>query len=194
MSSPRYDNVFKSIFYIKKSVLLIGDSNVGKTNLYLRFIKDEFNFQYKSTLGVEFAAKQISYKDRVIMAQIWDTCILPLIYIFIYIAGQERYREVTSAYYKAAIGALVVYDITNRDSFDNLPIWINSLKNKTDDDLYVTIVGNKIDLEDKRVVSKEEGEKYAKINHFGFIETSALSDINVKTVFVDLMNSISFIL
>lgn len=90
MSSPRYDNVFKSIFYIKKSVLLIGDSNVGKTNLYLRFIKDEFNFQYKSTLGVEFAAKQISYKDRVIMAQIWDTCILPLIYnLYIYSWSRE---------------------------------------------------------------------------------------------------------
>lgn len=106
-----YDYLFK--------VVLIGDSGVGKSNLLSRFTKNEFSLESKSTIGVEFATRSIRVDDKVVKAQIWDT------------AGQERFRAVTSAYYRGAVGALIVYDITRRTTFDSISRWLDELKSKS---------------------------------------------------------------
>merc|ERR1711904_652802 len=118
----RYDYLFK--------VVVIGDSGVGKSNLLSRFTRDEFNLESKSTIGVEFATRSVSIEGKTIKAQIWDT------------AGQERYRAITSAYYRGAVGALVVYDITKDVSFENVEKWLSELKENATADITMMLVGN----------------------------------------------------
>ena len=136
-----YDMIFK--------VVLIGDSGVGKSNLLSRYLKNEFSYDTKTTVGVEFGAKKIEIDDMKIKAQIWDT------------AGQERYKSITNAYYKGAKGALLCYDITNKKSFESIDKWVPELKSSGDKDVTIVLVGNKIDLEQERVISTEEGTKKA---------------------------------
>ena len=130
-------------------LVLIGDSAVGKSNILNRYTKDQFTLNTKSTVGVEFAAKSVPVGDQIVKAQIWDT------------AGQERYKSVTNAYYKNSKGALIVYDITNKKSFDDVDSWYNDLKDKADSDTVLYLIGNKIDLESYRVVSETEGQQKA---------------------------------
>jgi small GTP-binding protein len=130
-------------------IVLIGDSGVGKSNLLTRYLKDEFSIETKSTVGVEFGTKKLTLNNLKINTQIWDT------------AGQERYRSVTNAYYKGSKGALIVYDITKYESFENIDRWISEIKNNSDPDVTILIVGNKSDLEDDRKVSKDEALKKA---------------------------------
>nr|CAD1834314.1 unnamed protein product [Ananas comosus var. bracteatus] len=118
-----YDYLFK--------VVLIGDSGVGKSNLLSRFTRNEFSLESKSTIGVEFATRSIHVDDKVVKAQIWDT------------AGQERYRAVTSAYYRGAVGALVVYDVTRHITFENVERWLKELRDHTDANIVIMLVGNK---------------------------------------------------
>jgi len=141
MSDEDVDMIFK--------VVLVGDSGVGKSNILSRYLTDEFNLDSKSTVGVEFGAKKIKVNNMTIKAQIWDT------------AGQERYKSITNAYYKGAKGALLVYDITNKESFTNTTKWISELKLNGDKDVTIILIGNKCDLEDKREVPKEEGNSQA---------------------------------
>ncbi len=143
MSEDDYDMIFK--------VVLIGDSGVGKTNLLSRYLKNEFSFDSKTTVGVEFGAKRIDLDGVKIKAQIWDT------------AGQERFRSITNAYYKGAKGALLVYDVTRRETFDNINKWVPELKQSGDKDVTIILVGNKTDLETDRQVSTEEGNKKAEL-------------------------------
>ena len=124
-------------------IVLIGDSGVGKSNLITRFTKDEFNIESKATIGVEFATKIMKHQEQMIKTQIWDT------------AGQERYRAITTAYYKGAVGAIVVFDISNNDSFLNISKWMNEIQNGADSDIAILLIGNKNDLEDSRQVSRE---------------------------------------
>ena len=131
-------------------VIIIGDSGVGKTNILSRYIRNYFSFDTRSTVGVEFGAKKIEVNGFKVKNQIWDT------------AGQERYRAITNTYYKGAKGALVVYDIAKRDSFENIKRWVNELRMNGDKDVAIVIVGNKSDLIEERVVSKEEGELLAR--------------------------------
>ena len=161
-----YDYLFK--------LIIVGDTNVGKTNIMSKYVKDQFNFTSKSTIGVEFGTKILELENKKIKAQIWDT------------AGQERYKSITSAYYKGAKGAFIVYDITNKSSFDSVDKWIKDLNSYGDKNLTMLLVGNKSDLENKRQINKEEGEEKAKSFELGFIETSACSGNNIDQAF-DIM-------
>ena len=164
--TDEYDYLFK--------LIIVGDTNVGKTNIMSKYIRDQFNFNSKSTIGVEFGTKIITIENKKIKAQIWDT------------AGQERYKSITSAYYKGAKGALVVYDITNKFTFDSVDKWVQDLNSYGDKNLTLLLVGNKSDLEEKRQVNKDEGEEKARSFGLGFIETSACSGDNIDQSF-DIM-------
>ena len=136
---------------------------MGKTNLLTRFVRNEFSIQSKPTIGVDFFSKTVEISKNKIKVQIWDT------------AGQERYKAFSSAYYNGANGAIITYDVTNRESFDNVKNWIQELKNHLSlDDTVVMLIGNKTDLDELRQVQTNEGGDFAKRNNFFFMETSAL--------------------
>ncbi|KAK4775410.1 hypothetical protein SAY87_023371 [Trapa incisa] len=165
-----YDYLFK--------VVLIGDSGVGKSNLLSRFSRNEFSVQTKSTIGVEFATRCIRVDDKVLKAQIWDT------------AGQERYRAITSAYYRGAVGALLVYDITRQITFDNVERWLKELRGHTDTNIVIMLVGNKADLRHLRAVSTEDARSFAERENIFFMETSALESLNVENSFTEVLSQI----
>ena len=169
-NDPDYDYLYK--------LIIVGDSFVGKTNIMSQYIRKEFSLNTKSTVGVEFGAKIIKIENKMIKAQIWDT------------AGEERYRSVTNAYYKGAKGAFVVYDITNKLSFESVEKWIQDLKINSDHNITLLLIGNKKDLEDKREVSKEEGEEKAKTFGLGFIETSACTGENIDKAFETMLKEV----
>ena len=172
------DNQEQGIYDLIFKIILIGDSSVGKTNIFTKYLNDEFDPDSKATVGVEFGTKNLKINNKLIKVQIWDT------------AGQERYTSITSAYYKGAKGSLLVYDITNKLTFDNLDKWISELKNNGDSDISMILVGNKTDLESNRVVSLEEGKNKAKFNKMAFIETSALNGNNIEKAFNELITDI----
>lgn len=159
-------------------MVLIGDSGVGKSNLLSRFTRNEFSLDSKSTIGVEFATKSIKTDGKTIKAQIWDT------------AGQERYRAITSAYYRGAVGALLVYDISKHITFDNVERWLKELRDHADSNIVIMLVGNKSDLRHLRAVSTEEAMAYAESNGIAFIETSALDSSGVDTAFQRILTEI----
>ncbi|KAK7395472.1 hypothetical protein VNO78_16031 [Psophocarpus tetragonolobus] len=152
-------------------VVLIGDSAVGKSNLLSRFARNEFDSNSKATIGVEFQTQVVEIDGKEIKAQIWDT------------AGQERFRAVTSAYYRGAVGALVVYDISRRCTFHSIKRWLEELSTQNDSTVARMLVGNKCDLENIREVSTEEGKSLAEEEGLFFMETSALDATNVQTAF-----------
>ncbi len=158
-------------FDILYKMIIIGDSGVGKTNILSRYTKNQFSFEFKSTIGVEFGAKKVEMNGIKIKNQIWDT------------AGQERYKSITNNYYKGAKGALVVYDITKKDSFINVRKWINDLKMNGDKDVIIVLVGNKCDQDQDRAVTLEEASELAKEYSIAFVETSAYLAINVEKAF-----------
>ena len=160
-----FDYLFKYI--------IIGDAAVGKSNLLLRYTHGQFKPEYQLTIGVEFGAKNITISNKTYRIQIWDT------------AGQENFRSITRAYYKNSACALVVYDITNRESFDNVSTWIEDCRNQSPQTIFMVLVGNKTDLEleNKRTVSFEEGQELAEKNKMMFFETSAKSGKNVDDIF-----------
>ena len=170
MEDDNYEMMFK--------VVLVGDSFVGKTNIMSKYLKNEFHEDSKATVGVEFGSRQFNIEGHVIKAQIWDT------------AGQERYKAITSAYYKGAKGAFIVYDITRKESFDNVTKWAEQLKAAADKNLTIIIVGNKVDLEDQRQVKTEEGQNKANELESAFIETSASSGTNLDKAFEMMINEV----
>lgn len=131
---------------------MIGDSGVGKSNILTRFTRGLFDKESKSTIGVNFGTKMIKIKDVVVKAQVWDT------------AGQDRYRAITSAYYRGAVGAIIVYDISNRDTFLHLDRWLKELTTHSDKEIVVMMVGNKSDLSYIRAVSTEEAQQFARMS------------------------------
>jgi small GTP-binding protein len=159
-------------------IVLIGDSGVGKTNLLSRFTRDQFNPDSKSTIGVEFATKTLEIEGKTVKAQIWDT------------AGQERYRAITSAYYRGAIGALLLYDVTSALTFQSLTRWLQELRENADSNIVVMLVGNKCDLQELRAVATDEGVGFAKTESLLFIETSALDATNVQESFKKLITEV----
>ncbi|CAM6104351.1 unnamed protein product [Calypogeia fissa] len=169
-SDDDYDYLFK--------VVLIGDSGVGKSNLLSRFTRNEFSLESKSTIGVEFATRSINVDSKLIKAQIWDT------------AGQERYRAITSAYYRGAVGALLVYDITRHVTFENVERWLKELKDHTDSNIVVMLVGNKSDLRHLRAVSADDGQSFSEKEGLFFMETSALESTNVENAFKQILTQI----
>jgi len=158
-------------------IVLIGDCNVGKTNLISRFTRNEFNAQSQSTIGVEFSTKSINFDGNVVKSQVWDT------------AGQERYRSITNAYYRGAVGALVVYDITKRSSFESVQRWVQEVKDHTEE-IQIMVVGNKLDLAINRSVPVDEAKNFAMENGFHYIETSAYTSKNVEDAFKQLISGI----
>ena len=159
--------------------IIIGDAAVGKSNLLLRYAHGQFKPEYQLTIGVEFGAKNIQINNKVFRIQIWDT------------AGQENFRSITRAYYKNSVCALVVYDISSRDSFNNVSTWIEDCKNQSPKTIFMVLVGNKCDLNDKRQVTAEEGKDLADRNEMLFFETSAKEGINVEEIFLNSANEIS---
>jgi len=153
MAKKTYDLLFK--------LLLIGDSGVGKTCILFRFSEDAFNTTFISTIGIDFKIKTIELRGKKIKLQIWDT------------AGQERFHTITTSYYRGAMGIMLVYDITNAKSFDNIAKWLRNIDEHANEDVERMILGNKADMEDKRVVSKERGEGIAREHNISFLETSA---------------------
>ncbi|KAF3386256.1 hypothetical protein F1880_001279 [Penicillium rolfsii] len=161
-----------------RPVVLIGDSGVGKSNLLSRFTRNEFNLDSKSTIGVEFATRSIQVDSKTIKAQIWDT------------AGQERYRAITSAYYRGAVGALLVYDISKHQTYENVNRWLKELRDHADSNIVIMLVGNKSDLRHLRAVPTEEAKQFASENNLSFIETSALDASNVELAFQNILTEI----
>ncbi|KAI3803902.1 hypothetical protein L1987_32066 [Smallanthus sonchifolius] len=165
-----YDYLFK--------VVLIGDSGVGKSNLLSRFTRNEFCLESKSTIGVEFATRTLQVEGRTIKAQIWDT------------AGQERYRAITSAYYRGALGALLVYDVTKPTTFENISRWLKELRDHADANIVIMLIGNKTDLKHLRAVAVEDAQSFAEKEGLSFIETSALEATNVEKSFQTILGEI----
>ncbi|OWM82182.1 ras-related protein Rab11D-like [Punica granatum] len=168
--ASRIDYVFK--------VVLIGDSAVGKSQILSRFARNEFSLDSKATIGVEFQTRTLVIEHKSVKAQIWDT------------AGQERYRAVTSAYYRGAVGAMLVYDITRRQSFEHIPRWLEELRSHADKNIVIMLVGNKTDLEKQRAVSTEDAKEFAEKEGLFFLETSALNASNVESAFLTVLTEI----
>ncbi|CAF1173162.1 unnamed protein product [Adineta ricciae] len=168
--SSEYDFIFK--------IVIIGDSSVGKSNLLLRFTRNEFRLDTQSTIGVEFAYKQLLIDGKRIKTQVWDT------------AGQERFKTVIPQFYRGSEGALVVFDLTKPDTFQHVSTWIEEVYRHTPADLPIVLVGNKSDLVEQRAVSREEATALAKHLNLSYMETSALNASNVEQAFVLLVSSV----
>ena len=163
MAEDEYDYIFK--------VLLIGNSDVGKSSLILRYVDQIWNDVFVPTIGVDFKVKSIEVAQKLVKMQIWDT------------AGQERFRNVISSYFKGAHGILLIYDITCRESFKELENWLGEVERHASSQVLKILIGNKCDLEEKREIQKDEGEAFAMRNGMQFIETSAKNNTNVSEAF-----------
>uniref|UniRef100_A0ACD5XF67 Uncharacterized protein n=1 Tax=Avena sativa TaxID=4498 RepID=A0ACD5XF67_AVESA len=170
----RMDNEYDYLF----KIVLIGDSGVGKSNILSRFTRNEFCLESKSTIGVEFATRTLQIEGKTVKAQIWDT------------AGQERYRAITSAYYRGAVGALLVFDITKRQTFDNVERWLRELRGHADANIVVMLVGNKSDLNHLRSVPEEDSQAFSEKEGLSFLETSAMEAVNVEKAFHTVLSEI----
>ncbi|KAL3319862.1 GTP-binding protein of the rab [Cichlidogyrus casuarinus] len=164
--NPEYDYLFK--------FLLIGDSGVGKSCLLLRFADNTYSDNYISTIGVDFKIRTIELEGKTCKLQIWDT------------AGQERFRTITSSYYRGAHGIIVVYDITDRATFDHVKDWSQEIQRCASSTVKKLLIGNKIDLVDKRQVEITEGKQLALDYQMEFIETSAQNATNVDDAFTKM--------
>ncbi len=165
-----YDYLFK--------VLLIGDSGVGKSCLLLRFADDTYTESHISTIGVDFKIKTVELDNKIIKLQIWDT------------AGQERFRTITSSYYRGAHGIIVVYDITNQESFVNVKQWLHEIDRYGSENVDILLVGNKNDLSMKREITFEQGKEFAESLNIEFVETSAKISTGVEKAFLTMCSQI----
>ena len=161
-----YDLLFK--------ILIIGDSGVGKSCLLLKFTDRYFNDSYISTIGVDFKIQTIQLNNKIIKLQIWDT------------AGQDRFKTITTSYYRGSHGIVIVYDITDKESFLNVRNWLAEVHKYASDNVKILLVGNKCDLEKDRQVSIQEGQELANKLNIPFIEASAKDSTNVQQLFVKL--------
>ena len=165
-------------FDVKYKIMVLGESKVDKTQLIKRYTKDQFGGVYLTTVGMDFQDKIIEIEDKKVRLQIWDT------------AGQERFRNVTKSYFQSSQGLVLVYDITDRESFEKLNFWVDNIKNNAPENVKLILVGNKCDLANERKVSYEEGENYAKNLNIKFFEASARDGTNVNELFFYLANEI----
>lgn len=169
-TDQHFDYMFK--------ILIIGNSSVGKTSFLFRYADDSFTSAFVSTVGIDFKVKTVIRKEKRMKLQIWDT------------AGQERYRTITTAYYRGAMGFILMYDVTNEDSFNSVQDWVTQIKTYSWDNAQVILVGNKSDIESDRVVTYDRGKQLADQLGLEFFETSAKENINVKNVFERLVDII----
>mmetsp|Transcript_12317 Transcript_12317/g.12718 ORF Transcript_12317/g.12718 Transcript_12317/m.12718 type:complete len:203 (+) Transcript_12317:61-669(+) len=164
--NAEYDYLFK--------LLLIGDSGVGKSCLLLRFADDTYTESYISTIGVDFKIRTVELDGKTIKLQIWDT------------AGQERFRTITSSYYRGAHGIIVVYDVTDAESFNNVKQWLHEIDRYASENVNKLLVGNKSDLTSKRAVTFDQGKEFADSLGIEFLETSAKNATNVEKAFMTM--------
>ncbi|XP_075069411.1 ras-related protein Rab-12 [Mixophyes fleayi] len=163
----------------KLQVIIIGSRGVGKTSLMERFTDDTFCEACKSTVGVDFKIKTVELRGKKIRLQIWDT------------AGQERFNSITSAYYRSAKGIILVYDLTKKETFDDLPKWMKMIDKYASEDAELLLVGNKLDCEIDREITRQQGEKFAQqITGMRFCEASAKDNFNVDEIFLKLVDDI----
>ena len=158
-------------FHYLLKYIVVGDSAVGKSNLLLKYCQNKFNEEYQATIGVEFGAKNIDLDGKIFRIQVWDT------------AGQESFRSITRAYFKNTAVAVIVYDITKPETFDNVQTWIEESKDQSPKTITLVLVGNKSDLESKRAITYEQGKELADQNKIPFFETSAKTGANVDQMF-----------
>lgn len=170
-------------YYLK--FIIVGDANVGKSCLLLRFIDNKYRDNHDITIGVEFGMKIIKLDDKLIKLQIWDT------------AGQEAFRSIIRCYYRNSAGVILVYDITNRQSFNNVKFWLNEIKTYTSENTSIILVGNKCDLDTSftdnislREVAENEGKELANEYNLLFVESSAKNSHNIDNIFTILSNNI----
>jgi len=152
--------------------IIVGDTAVGKSCLLLQFTDKRFQPVHDLTIGVEFGSRTVNIEGNQVKLQIWDT------------AGQEKFRSITRSYYRGTTGALLAYDITRKETFDHLTEWLEDCKKYSNQNIVIMLIGNKSDLEEKRQVSRAEGEKFAKEHGLIFLETSAKTDENVEEAFI----------
>ena len=168
--SEAYDFLFK--------FLVIGNAGVGKSCLLHQFIEQKFKQDSNHTIGVEFGSKVVNVSGKSVKLQVWDT------------AGQERFRSVTRSYYRGAAGALLVYDIASRESYNALTNWLTDARTLASPNIVIILVGNKKDLESEREVTFMEATRFAQENELAFLETSALTGENVEEVFLKCTRTI----
>ncbi|MBN3320890.1 RAB10 protein, partial [Atractosteus spatula] len=164
--------------FLLLKIILVGDALVGKTCILQRYVDHSFNHSYVSTIGIDFKVKTLHVNGRFIKLQIWDT------------AGQERFHTISTRYFRGAHGLLIIYDITNVKSFDNVVGWTKDVDTNAGENVDRIILGNKCDLEDKRAVSKEKGQQLAWEHGVKFLETSAKENINIEKAFSILVEDI----
>ena len=169
------NNLKNSVFF---KLLLIGDLGVGKSSVILRYIEDYFSGTLMSSIGVDFKTKQIEINDRLIKMQIWDT------------AGHERFRSITTSYYKSAHAIIVLYDITDSNSFEHIKNWMADIDKFAKQGVLKLLIGNKIDLNENRKVTKEAGQALANKYGINFFEVSAKDNINIDELFIDVAKSL----
>merc|ERR1719350_1273798 len=156
---------------ITVKLVLLGDTRVGKSSTVVRFVKDEFDEYKYPTIGATFLTQSVNLDSYVVKFEIWDT------------AGQERYRSLAPLYYRGAHAALIVYDITSEETFENAKGWVKELRESQGAEVVIGLAGNKMDLDSKRKVSTEEGRRFAEDNGFVFLETSARLGTNINEIF-----------
>ena len=160
-------------------ILILGDSSVGKTCFLTRYADNTFQELHMSTIGIDYKLKNIQMENgRTVKLQIWDT------------AGQDRFRSITKNYYKGANGIIVIYSVTDKKTFNNVKNWVNQIKSEVDERVTIILVANKIDDEENREVSKEEGEEIASKLGLSFFECSAKSGVNINYTFNELVKTI----
>ncbi|KAH0789581.1 ras-related protein Rab-13 [Histomonas meleagridis] len=157
-------------------LLILGESAVGKSCLLLRFVDDKFNETFLTTIGIDFKVRHMEIDGKKVKLQIWDT------------AGQEKFKTITKAYYRGANGILIVFDLTNRDSFEQTKNWMDSITEAMSDPVDIVLVGNKCDMD--RKISREEAETKAKEFNVPYFETSAKENINIDATFLELAKMI----
>eukprot|EP00276_Gloeochaete_wittrockiana_P019478 CAMPEP_0184355032 /NCGR_PEP_ID=MMETSP1089-20130417/92837_1 /TAXON_ID=38269 ORGANISM="Gloeochaete wittrockiana, Strain SAG46.84" /NCGR_SAMPLE_ID=MMETSP1089 /ASSEMBLY_ACC=CAM_ASM_000445 /LENGTH=202 /DNA_ID=CAMNT_0026691427 /DNA_START=35 /DNA_END=640 /DNA_ORIENTATION=+ len=155
----------------KYKLVFLGDQSVGKTSIITRFTYDTFDSNYQATIGIDFLSKTMYLEDRTIRLQLWDT------------AGQERFRSLIPSYIRDSSVAVIVYDISNRNTFNNTAKWIEDVRGERGNDVIIVLVGNKFDLTEKRAVATQEGAQRATELGVMFVETSAKSGANIKSLF-----------